>query len=109
MSLKDVNPVNPKHPKRVAIVLSNPAISPTTGWPVGFWWSELTHPYFAFTEKGYEVDLGPMAASTDHTNHELASRLISAADGIVNHAAAVWNVTCATPRQSSTGATSLCP
>ena len=29
-----------------------------------------------------------MAASTDHTNHELASRLISAADGIVNHAAA---------------------
>jgi hypothetical protein len=29
-----------------------------------------------------------MAASTDHTNHELANRLISAADGIVNHAAA---------------------
>ena len=57
MSLKDVNPVNPKRPKRVAIVLSNPAVSPTTGWPVGFWWSELTHPYFAFTEKGYEIQI----------------------------------------------------
>lgn len=26
-------------------------------WPVGFWWSELTHPYFAFSEVGYEVEL----------------------------------------------------
>jgi hypothetical protein len=29
-----------------------------------------------------------MGAQDDHRNHELASRLISAADGIVNHAAA---------------------
>jgi putative intracellular protease/amidase len=57
MSLKDANPVNSKRPKRVAIVLSNPAVSPTTGWPVGFWWSELTHTYFAFSEIGYEVDI----------------------------------------------------
>jgi putative intracellular protease/amidase len=57
MSFKDVNPVNARRPKRIAIVLSNPAVSPTTGWPVGFWWSELTHPYFAFAEKGYEVEL----------------------------------------------------
>jgi putative intracellular protease/amidase len=57
MSLKDANVVNPKNRKRVAMVLSNPAISSTTGWPVGFWWSELTHPYFAFTEKGYEVEI----------------------------------------------------
>jgi putative intracellular protease/amidase len=42
-------------PKRVAIVASNPAVSPTTGWPVGFWWSELTHPYWEFVERGYEV------------------------------------------------------
>jgi putative intracellular protease/amidase len=55
MSLKDPNAVRPKSPKRVVIVLSNPAISPTTGWPVGFWWSELTHPYYAFREKGYAV------------------------------------------------------
>ena len=57
MSLKDPNPVNPKKPKRVAIVLSNPAVSTSTGWPVGFWWSELAHPYFEFTERGYEVEL----------------------------------------------------
>ena len=57
MSLKDANPVNPKKAKRVAIVISNPAISTTTGWPVGFWWSELAHPYFAFREKGYEVEV----------------------------------------------------
>lgn len=57
MSLKDANPTNPRKPKRVAIVLSNPAVSSTTGWPVGFWWSELSHPYFAFQEKGYEVEI----------------------------------------------------
>lgn len=57
MSLRDPNPTNAKKPKRVAIVLSNPAVSSTTGWPVGFWWSELSHPYFAFREKGYEVAL----------------------------------------------------
>lgn len=57
MSLKDPNVSNPKKKKRVAIVLSNPATSATTGWPVGFWWSELTHPYFVLTEKGYEVEL----------------------------------------------------
>ena len=57
MSLLDPNVTNPKHKKRVAIVISNPATSSTTGWPVGFWWSELTHPYFAFTEAGYEVEV----------------------------------------------------
>jgi putative intracellular protease/amidase len=36
------------------MVLSNPAVSTTTGRPVGFWWSELTHPWLAFTERGYE-------------------------------------------------------
>lgn len=57
MSLRDPNVVNGKKRKRVAIVISNPAVSTTTGWPVGFWWSELTHPYFAFQEKGYEVEV----------------------------------------------------
>jgi putative intracellular protease/amidase len=57
MSLKDPNPVNPRNPRRVAIVISNPAVSTTTGWPVGFWWSELTHPYYQFTEKGYQVEV----------------------------------------------------
>lgn len=57
MSVRDPNPVNAWHPKRVAIVIANPAVSTTTGWPVGFWWSELTHPWFAFTERGYEVEI----------------------------------------------------
>jgi putative intracellular protease/amidase len=57
VSLKDPNPVNARTPKRVAIVLANPATSPTLGGPVGFWWSELTHPWFAFREKGYAVEL----------------------------------------------------
>ena len=56
MSLQDPNVVNAKARKRVALVIANPAVSTTTGWPVGFWWSELTHPYHAFTEKGYEVE-----------------------------------------------------
>jgi len=38
--------LNPGKPKRVAIVASNPATSKRTGWPIGFWWSELTHPYW---------------------------------------------------------------
>jgi putative intracellular protease/amidase len=57
MSLRDPNPVNARHPKRIALVISNPAVSTTTGWPVGFWWSELSHPYHAFRERGYEVEL----------------------------------------------------
>lgn len=57
MSLRDPNPVNRNHPKRIAIVIANPAVSTTSGWPAGFWWSELTHPYFEFTERGYEVEV----------------------------------------------------
>jgi putative intracellular protease/amidase len=57
MTHSDLNPVNPNKPKRAAIVISNTAVSTSTGWPVGFWWSELTHPYYAFTEAGWEVDV----------------------------------------------------
>ncbi|MFO0739771.1 MAG: type 1 glutamine amidotransferase domain-containing protein [Labilithrix sp.] len=57
MSLKDPNVVNPQKKKRVAIVIANPAVSTTTQWPVGFWWSELTHPYYLLTEAGYEVEI----------------------------------------------------
>jgi putative intracellular protease/amidase len=52
VSHKHLNPLNPDRPERVAIVISNPAVSTTTGLPVGFWWAELTHPYFHFTEAG---------------------------------------------------------
>jgi putative intracellular protease/amidase len=57
MSLKDANPVSRRRPKRVAIVVANPAVSTSTGWPVGFWWSELTHPWLEFTERGYDVTI----------------------------------------------------
>jgi putative intracellular protease/amidase len=57
MSLKDPNVRNARARKRVAIVVANPAVSSTTGWPVGFWWSELTHPFHVFSEVGYEVEV----------------------------------------------------
>ena len=43
--------------KKVLMIAANPGTSPTTGWPIGFWWAELTHPYWVFTEAGYEVDI----------------------------------------------------
>ena len=49
--------LDPAKPKRVAILVSNPAVSPVTGWPVGFWWAELVHPYWELSEHGYEVDI----------------------------------------------------
>lgn len=42
---------------RILIVVSNPAVSTTTGWPVGFWAGELIHPYDAFTAAGHEVTI----------------------------------------------------
>ncbi len=53
----NVNVTNANRKKKVLIVVANPSTSPTTGWPVGFWWAELTHPYWAFTEAGYEVGI----------------------------------------------------
>jgi putative intracellular protease/amidase len=53
----NANPTNPARRKKVLMVAANPSTSPTTGWPVGFWWAELTHPYWTFTEAGYEVEI----------------------------------------------------
>lgn len=49
--------LNIARPKRIALIAANPAVSQTTGWPIGFWWAELTHPFWEFTERGYEVDI----------------------------------------------------
>jgi len=49
--------LNPQKPKQIAIIASNPSVSKQTGWPIGFWWSELTHPYWEFSEHGYRVDI----------------------------------------------------
>jgi putative intracellular protease/amidase len=44
-------------PKRVLIVVANPSVASTVGWPVGFWGAELTHPYYELTERGFEVTI----------------------------------------------------
>jgi putative intracellular protease/amidase len=49
------NVTRPERRKRILLIAANPAVSPTTGRPVGFWWAELTHPFWAFTEAGYEI------------------------------------------------------
>src|SRR5262245_60587304 len=43
--------------RKILMVVANPAVSTTTGWPVGFWASELIHPYDAFVRQGYEVTI----------------------------------------------------
>jgi putative intracellular protease/amidase len=43
--------------KRVLMVASNPAVSAQTGWPIGMWIAELSHPYWEFVEQGYEVTI----------------------------------------------------
>ncbi len=47
----------PPTAKRILMLASNPAVSAQTGWPIGFWWAELTHPYWEFIVAGYEVTI----------------------------------------------------
>jgi putative intracellular protease/amidase len=44
-------------PKRVLLVVANPTVSTTLGWPVGFWAAEATHPYYELTERGVELTI----------------------------------------------------
>jgi putative intracellular protease/amidase len=43
--------------RTILVVVADPTVSTTTGWPVGFWASELIHPYDAFVRQGYEVTI----------------------------------------------------
>jgi putative intracellular protease/amidase len=54
---KTVDILDPDRPTRIVILASNPAVSEQTGFPIGFWWAELSHPFWEFTERGYEVDI----------------------------------------------------
>ncbi len=61
------NLISPNKIKKIALIASNKGVSKQTGWPIGFWWAELTHPFWEFTEKGYQVDIyspegGPLEA-----------------------------------------------
>lgn len=42
---------------KILMVASSPSVSEQTGWPIGFWAAELTHPFRVFQEAGYEVEL----------------------------------------------------
>jgi putative intracellular protease/amidase len=44
-------------PKRILMVIANPARSTTLGIPVGFWGAELTHSWFEFEDAGYDVTI----------------------------------------------------
>ncbi len=41
---------------KILLVLSSPAVSGQTGWPIGFWAAELTHPLRVFEEAGFETE-----------------------------------------------------
>lgn len=47
--------------RNILIIAANPAISSTTGWPVGFWISEVAHPYHVFTNAGCQVTIASPA------------------------------------------------
>lgn len=42
---------------RILIIAANATTSPVTTLPIGFWWAELTHAYWLFTEAGYAIDI----------------------------------------------------
>ncbi len=46
---------------KILMVASSPATSQQTGWPIGFWAAELTHPLRVFQEAGYTVELASTA------------------------------------------------
>ncbi len=47
--------------RSLLVVAANPAVSTTLGWPVGFWASELIHPFHVFTAAGHRVTIASPA------------------------------------------------
>jgi putative intracellular protease/amidase len=60
----NISVLNPDKPKRILLIVANPAISPVTGWPVGAWAAEFAHPYWEFTEHGYQVEIASPKGGT---------------------------------------------
>jgi putative intracellular protease/amidase len=52
-----VDITNPDRRPKVLMVVANPGVSTTLGWPVGFWAAELFHPYYEFTQKRYDITI----------------------------------------------------
>lgn len=42
---------------KVLLIASNKSVSKQTGWNIGVWFAELTHPYWVFSEAGYTVEI----------------------------------------------------
>lgn len=42
---------------KVLLIATNPSVNKQTGWPIGVWAAELTHPYWEFSNAGYSVDI----------------------------------------------------
>ncbi|GAB4578007.1 MAG: type 1 glutamine amidotransferase domain-containing protein [Anaerolineales bacterium] len=55
--LNYVHPHGAPSKGKILMVASSPLVSKQTGWPIGFWAAELTHPLHIFQEAGYEVEL----------------------------------------------------
>jgi hypothetical protein len=47
---------NASNKGKTLMIASNKSTSQQTGWPIGVWSAELTHPYWVFSEGGYTVD-----------------------------------------------------
>ena len=45
---------------KVLMIASNKSTSQQTGWPIGVWYAELTHPYWIFSEAGYTVEIASL-------------------------------------------------
>ncbi|HLP64793.1 type 1 glutamine amidotransferase domain-containing protein [Flavobacterium sp.] len=49
---------------KILMVASSPTISTQTGWPIGYWAAELTHPLRVFQEAGFDVVLASTEGGT---------------------------------------------
>ena len=55
--LSYVHPYGAPSKGKILMVASSPTTSKQTGWPIGFWAAELTHPMRVFQEAGFEIEL----------------------------------------------------
>ena len=47
--------INRFQSKKILMVVANPSVSTSLGWPVGFWACDLTHAWCQFHAAGHEV------------------------------------------------------
>lgn len=47
--------------RNILMIAANPAVSPVTGWTIGFWWAELSHAWLVFRDAGYDITIASPA------------------------------------------------